>query len=195
MVRLNADKHSLSLGIALIDVVNVVRGNERYARLVGKPFELRQYLKLLGQTVILHFKVVVARTENGVVPQRGFLGIFIVVRREVSRNFTRKTGGQRDKSLVIFSEQFPVDSRLYVKTRFPAFGNHFYQIFVTRFVFTKKYKMIALGVDIMHLVKARALRNVNLTADNRLDTLLFGFLIEVYNAEHIAVVGNCNGGL
>ncbi len=47
----------LHLAVLLVEVVGVVGGHQRDARLPGKPDELRQNLLLLGDAVVLNFDI------------------------------------------------------------------------------------------------------------------------------------------
>ena len=64
------------------------------------------------------------------------------------------------------------------------------QIFITDFIFAKQNKVITRGVKAVDFIGKPAFRDINFTADNRLNPVRFSGLIKFHRAEHITVVGN-----
>ena len=92
-------------------------------------------------------------------------------------------------------QQLPVDARLGVEALSESLRHHFDQVAVARLIFAKQHQVVRTVVDLKHLIKAGARRDVDLAADHRLDPLPFALLIEVDHAVHHAVIGDCAGGL
>ena len=51
--------------------------------------------------MVLNFNIKVAVTENGVIPESGFLCAVIVAPLERARNFAGKTAGKRNQTLMM----------------------------------------------------------------------------------------------
>ena len=67
------------------------------------------------------------------------------------------------------------------------------EIFIALFIFAQQHKVIRVVVHPMYLVMARAARDIDLTADDRLDARRLRRTIKVNDAIHDAVVCNGNG--
>ena len=90
---------------------------------------------------------------------------------------------------MVFPQYFLINSRLIIKAFGIAHGNKLYKVFIAFHVFRKKHQMIiAYGFPSV-FIKAAFRRNINLTADNRLNALLLAGLVKLHNSEHCSVVG------
>ena len=69
------------------------------------------------------------------------------------------------------------------------------QILIALPIFTQQHQMIGIIINAMDAVFHSAACNIDLTADNRLNSGCFGSLIEIDAAIHDTVVGDCNGSL
>ena len=76
--RLNAHQHILRFCILLQNIVHVVGGDERNARLLMEPLHIRQNLRFLLQTLILQFQIEIALAKNIFEFQSLCLGSFVI---------------------------------------------------------------------------------------------------------------------
>ena len=152
VVSLYANKHLLGFCILFFDIMHIICSDKRYSRLLGKLCEHRNNLKLLLQAVILHFKVIITLSENGIVPKSSLLCTVIVPCDKLSCNFSCKAARKRNNSLVVLFQKLFIDSRLDIEARSPRFRHHFDKVFVARFVFTQQNKMVPFGIYRMYLV-------------------------------------------
>ena len=95
---------------------------------------------------------------------------------------------------MMLRKQLLINARLGVKAFGKACGHHFDQIFVAGFVFTQQ-DQVAVAVNAVHLIKASAGRNINLTADDRLDARRLGSVKKRNAAIHNTVVSDGTGRL
>ena len=111
--------------------------------------------------------------------------------QEHLRNNALNAGGKTDDSLVIFFEQFKIDTGLpemqsFLKrdTRKPR------HIFIARFIFTQQNKVIILSAVTVALKDGMVIfGNVKFFADDGIDSVFPAQVIKVQHAEHISVVG------
>ena len=95
---------------------------------------------------------------------------------------------------MMLRKQLLINARLGVKALGKACGHHLDQIFVAGFVFTQQ-DQVAVAVNAVHLIKAGAGRNINLTADDRLDARRPGSVKKRNAAIHNTVVSDGTGRL
>ena len=145
--------------------------------------------------MILHFDKVVALTKYLKVLEGSFLRTLVVVRSYFTRYLSGNTSGQADESLVVLFQEFPVNTRLAVKAVNARYRYELYKVFVALVVLTEQYQMIRRTIYLRLFIKMSARCNVYLTADYRLDVVLFSLIPELDSAVHIAVVCYCNGCL
>ena len=181
----------LRFGIIAVAIVNVVREHHWNVEFFGKCDKFFCDVFLVVKPVILHFDVIIFCAEQIAVHKRSFFRFFVVIVQEHLRNNALNAGGKTDNSLVIFFEQFKIDTRLsemqsFLKrdTRKPR------HIFVARFIFTQQNKVIILSAVTVALKDGMVIfGNVKFFADDGIDSVFPAQVIKVQHAEHIAVVG------
>ncbi len=188
MVSLNTDKNFLYFCVFFFYIMDIVCSDKRYTSLSRNFNYLRQNPELLSNSVILYFEIIIAATESLVIPKCSFLSSVIIVLQQFSRNFSRKTGRQSNKPLVIFLEELFINTRLCIKSRHPRFRHNFDKIFISRIIFTEQNKMKTLVINTVNFIKARTWSNINFTTDNGLYPILFSCFIKLNGTEHISVV-------
>ena len=193
MVGGNANEHLLNFRICLSDIVNIVCCNKWNARICRQPFHSVNNNSFLVKSMILHFEIKIAVTENGIEPLGSSLCTVIIPRQQKLWDFARNTGRQAHKTVAVFFEQITVNPRLKIKALGVRQRHHFYKIFVTNLVFYKQNEVVIFAVKIFILIVPTAWRNINFTAYNRLDALLFALTIKIHGTIHIAVVGYGKG--
>ena len=144
--------------------------------------------------MILNFKIIISDAENIPIPECFSFCAFIVLLQKELRYLTLQTGGKTDKPFAVFFKQIPVYSRLKIKSLSKCERDHFYQIFISCFIFNQQDKMIIFLIKRLIFIKSCSRRNINLTSDYRLNPLLFTLFIKIHCAVHITVVGYCKRG-
>ena len=92
-------------------------------------------------------------------------------------------------------KKLKIDSRLAVKSLSMSAGYQIGQIFISDLIFNEENKVIRLGFSASGFIEARGTRNVDLTADYRLDSCVLTSVIKSDNAVHNTVVGYRNSSL
>ena len=138
--------------------------------------------------MILHLNVKITLPENAVIKQSRFPCGIIIPRRNFPWNFTRHTARKTDKPLRMLFYKLGIHPRLAVKALGKAERHHFNKIFVPRFIFAQKNKVIGSVHRPRTFVKPAPRRNINLTADNGLYALSNALIVKIHSRIHISVV-------
>ena len=203
---LDADEHVLRVGVRRLDVVDVVRGDERYAEL---PAELRNlFVEVrLAHTVvgndalILHLEVEVALAEDGLVelrPALRFIG-HPALERLADDSAHACRGG--DESRTERAQQLFVDARFVVEACGLCLGDHRHEVAVADLVLSEEQQVIERGLALAR--EARVGGEVDLAAEDgphgrtggtRVLVVLgcvarCGSLVELDRPEHDAMIG------
>ena len=142
----------------------------------------------LFQTLVLQFQIEVARSKD--FSKRlgfGFCTVIVVLHKTVL-DFPGQTGRQADEPVAVHPQHVLVDTRFIVISFGESKGYDFNQVLISLLVFRKQHKMTLVLVLIGFLIQHSALGRIDLTADNRLDTLFLAFFIKINHTEHDAVV-------
>ena len=190
LAHLDAHEHILRAGVLFFKVMRVIRHHERQTCFARKAQNLRVHGALLGKPVILKLQKEIALTENRGVFQGGGLCRLVIVVQDALRNTTRKARRQCDQPLVVRPQQLQIDTRTVIKALHIRLRDHVAEVMIARLVFAQEHQMIALAVECVDLVKARARRDIDLAADDGLDARRLCRLVKVDHAVHIAVVGD-----
>ena len=95
---------------------------------------------------------------------------------------------------MMLRKQLLINARFGVKALGKACGHHLDQIFVAGLVLAQQ-DQVAVAVNAVHLIKASAGRNINLTADDRLDARRLGSVKKRNASIHNTVVSDGTGRL
>ena len=90
---------------------------------------------------------------------------------------------------MIFLQKLAVDTRFIIKPLQIRLRDQVRQIAIACFVFYQKHQMIG-RIIATYFVKAAFGRDIDLTADDRLNTGLFANFIKIHHPVHHAVIGN-----
>ena len=187
LAGLDAEKGVLISGVFLINIMRVVRHDERDARFAREAAQSERGLALVRDAVILNFQEKVLAEQLAQL-KRFLLCALVIVRDDVPGEISRETAGKTDQPLGVLMQQRPVDARLDVKPVRKAAGDKIAEIPVADVVFAQKDEMGILVVDAVLTVKAGARRNVYLAADDRADALGKTRAVKRDRAVHHAVV-------
>ena len=102
-------------GIVLAQVVGIVGGDQRDAELPGHAADDLVGQPLLGNSVVLHFEVIVTFAEDLQKVARRQLGLALAVLDDVLVDLSLQAGGEADQPFAVFAQQRLVDPRLVVE--------------------------------------------------------------------------------
>ena len=185
--RLNAQQNILRCGILLLHIMQIICRYQAKTELLRQLLQLRAYLVLLIKVMVLNFQKVVFLAENVYIFLNAATCSLQVVLQNHLRYLAGNAGTEADNALVIRSQYVLVYTRLIVKALQLTNADNFHQVMVACIVLRQQNQMIHAAVILFQM---RALGQVNLAADNRLDACLGTFLIKFHCAVHCAVVGN-----
>ena len=195
LAGLDAQQDVLHFRVLFAQIVGVVGHHQGQSQLPGKALDALIHRALLRNAVILQFQEEIPLPENAghflCVLLRGIVVFF----HQVLGDCTGKARGQGDQPLMVLPEQLKVDSGLAVKAVDKGFRHQIAEVFVPRSVFTQQHQMIGVIVDPVYPVGHAPAGDVDLAADDRLDSGGFGGFIKVDAAVHHTVVGDGNGRL
>ena len=146
MVCLYAKQNFMQILIFTLDIMAVIRYNKRYITFFRKLYYVRIYAFLLKYSVVLKFKKEIIFAKNSLILQSFFLCKLIISTHKCLRNFTRKTSRKCNYSLVIFFQEFLINSRFTVKTVYPSHRNKLYQILIADIILAQKHHMAIFSI-------------------------------------------------
>ena len=170
-------------------IVGYHHGDAQFLAEVGKPGV--NGWQLLHMLVPLQLQEVTL-AEQFPVTDDLLAGLLQVAVGNQTGNFRRSATGQANKALVVFFQEFPVNSGAVMKPLNVPEGNQLHQVPVAGIVPGQQHQVKGAALGGVAVVAA-VVGNVNLTADNRLDASFLALGIEVYRAVKVAVVGDGQG--
>ena len=192
--RVDAQHNVLGFGILGGDVVAITGGDQRNVQVAGQ-FDGCVQRQLLDLDAVVHDLDEVAVPEQIVKPLGDFLSFLQVLLGTVPPQqrpvqFAGHTAAQAEDALVVLLEQFLVDTRLEVEPFQVGRRGHFEQVLEPGAVLAQQRQMVAGFLHVAgRFLPPAAGGDVRLVADDRLQTGVFGFLIELQRTVQIAVVG------
>ncbi len=188
----DAAQHIVRKVIFLFQEVNVVGPDETDAEPLGEVAQLRIDLILLFD-VPLHLDVKPLRPEDIEIRLGDFLRRLHVPLHERRRHFSAQAGAGGDDAFGIFAQHFLIDAGLVIKPFAIGGARQLQQVFVPLQILRQQQQMIRRFPRVP--ARRRALspvarRHVRFHADDRLDPLLFAFVVKIDHAEHAAVIGD-----
>ena len=188
VARLDAQQRLVRERVGLLEVVDVARGDERQAGLLGEPDQVRVDLGLLAQPGVLELDVDALAAEDLDEPVEVGGRVGRPVLDERPGDAAGEAARERDDSLRVPLEQRPVDARLVVVALEVAERGELDQVPVA-LVRLGEQRQVRVPLRLRHAVVA----DVDLAADERLHAVLAGLLDEVDRARQRAVVGERHG--
>ena len=183
VARLDAEERLVRVGVGGGEVVDVTGRDERQLRLGGELDELGVDALLHVEARVLELDVGALAPEDLRQPVEIRAGVGGPVLLERLADAAGEAAGERDQPLRVGLQQLPVDARLRVVALEEAERGELDQVRVA---------LVRLGQERQVRVAARArvavVGDVDLAADDRLDPLLPGLLVEVDRAGERAVV-------
>ncbi len=194
-VGADAEQEIVGIGVALVDVVDVVGADQGDAGLIAELLQERVGPLLFRKAVVLDLQVVAPIVEEGGEPQCPPLCLLVLTVEEVLEDLAAQAGGEADEALVVRLEQGIVDAGLEVEAIGVGEAVELHQVVVTGLVHRQEDEVVLVGPF------APACRSlgvvggiaVELTADDRLDARLPRGVVEAHRPKHVAVVGDGQG--
>ena len=180
----------MGLGVFAIQVVRVVGGHQREVQLSRQFHEFRSGFLLVLESVPLEFDVEIPLSEDLPVLDRDLPSLFRMPQKDQVRNLPGRTRGERDQAFRVFPEQVLVHSGTVVEPLQKSGRHHLYQVSVPHLVLREQDEMVrtvvhpACGLATAHTFDG----HVHLGTEDRLDARVQRGLIELDDAEHVAVI-------
>ena len=187
---LDAQQHVLRRGILFFEIVRVVRHGEGDAGLAAQADQAVGGRVLLGDAVVLDLEIEVLLAEERAQVERARPRSLEVAADDRLRDLAGQTAREADQPLGVLVQQLPVDARLDIKALGEARGHEIAEIAVALFIPTQQNEVGIFVVGAVLLAVAAARRDIDLAADDGLDTRGLAGLIEGHRAVHDAVVGD-----
>ena len=183
------DRHQdlVRLGVAAADVVAVGGGDERQALFPRELADAVVDRQLLLERVRLDLEVEPV-AEDGLEVAHLAPRLVHVPAADGLRHRAGHAGGQRDDALAVRLEQRLVDARVVVEAFGEGFGGEVAQVAVAGLVLGEQHEVVA--DPLLLVLHALVAGDVRLEAEDGLDAVLLRLLVEVDDAEHVAVVGD-----
>ena len=184
---LHTKKHFVRFRIFFIHIVAVVRRDQRDAGLIGQHDQVLVHLRLIRHLVALDLEVVVASSEDSVIPQCGFFCFFGFVSENIGRDFTGYTGRKCDQAFRVFLQKLVIDPRFIVEAFGKAGRDQAVQVLQAFVILRQEHQMVVAAV-FGFFQETPSRRDIHFTADDRVDTLFGHRFIEFDRAVHRTVV-------
>ena len=185
--RLDAQQHVLRLGVLTAHIMQVVRRHQTYAKLLRQLTQALGSSFFLGNIVILDFQKIIVLAKNIDIFLHTATRTVHITAVNQARHLTGDTGAEADNALAIGTQDVLIYARLIIKAFQLSLADNLHEIVVANIVFGQQNQMVT---RFFCHIEMRALRQVHLAADNRLDACLRAFLIKFHRAVHYAVVSN-----
>ena len=190
--RLNAHQNLVRAGIFTAQVMRVVGGDERNASFYGKTIDLGREALVLFQAVVLNLEEEILLAEDVAISVRQAAGVFVFIVEDGFVKIAAQACREADQAFRMGGEQVLIDARLVVKAIKEGRRNHLDEVLVAFLVFAEQDEMVVtvgIGAGLVPL-----LRNIHFAADNGMDPLRFGGVVEADRAKEVAVIRHSNGG-
>ncbi len=139
--------------------------------------------------MVLQLQEEIALAEAVFVLSRNLLRLVDQPFLNIPLYFTGQTRRQRDNPLMILPQHFHIHTGSVIVSFRETAADNFYQIGITGVILRQQHQMIISVLAAGQFpVEAGMRRHVNFTADDRIDSRCRGFLIEVNDAVHNAMV-------
>ena len=203
LAGVDAQQDVVRVGVLLVHVMAVVAGDHRHVELLRPAQQHRVHLVLLGDAVPLKLDVVVL-TEEVQPPLELLEARLLALAQDGAWHAGGQAAGGGDQSFVVLQDQLLVDPRvLAVEALDVAQRTELHQVAVARGVLGQ-HQLVAALVAVLagELLLVAVLHHIELAAHDGLHlqaavvvAVLARFGHELEDPEHVAVVGDGQGGL
>ena len=181
------------MSVGARQVVAVIRGNKRNARLARKSDQIAIDARLYFHALVLNFQEEITFAENVAQAVRVRPRLLVFFREQRVGHFAAQARGKRDQSLAVLREKIVIHARLVIKAVEKPGRNQLDEVAIAFVVFAEQDEMIrSLCLRAAILVVVRS--DVDFAADDRLYPVRGGLVIEVGGSEEIAMVRHGDRG-
>ncbi len=202
--RLHAQQRRVALGVVLVRVVQVVRGDEREVELLREAQQVVHHAALDVEAVVHDLGEEVLLAEDVAELGGGGLRRVVLAESQAGLHFAADAAGRGDDALRVGLQQLTVDAGLEVVALERRVRRHPEEVVHARVALgeqrhvgvrarARDVVVVLVGTPPAHARLVGAMRaggDVGLDADDRLDPDLVGRLVELERAERVAVVGD-----
>ena len=191
--RADAEQHVVDTGVALLNVVHVVRRDDGDVQLLPEPQQpVVQRSKEVEVLVPLHLQV--EGGEHRLVPPGQLLRSLVVAVYQGNRYLGARAAREDDQAVGMLLQQIVVYARLVVEALQVCSGGQLHQVPVALIVLCEDREVVVvLALAARGAVRPLPVRNVQLAPDDRLDARFLASGVEVHHPVHRAVVGEAEG--
>ncbi len=193
LAGLNAEHDVLRVGVVFAEVVAVVGGDQRQAKIFFQLEEAGMDAVLHLEALVLNLEVEVLFAENISVGGCGSSGGVVFAFGEALGDFALKAAGEANQSTGVFGEKLLADARLVIKTVERGFRRDFDQVAVAFFVLGE-HQQVVVAVAFGRGAVVVFLADVEFATNDGLDSGMLRSVDEVDCAKDVAVVGHGHGG-
>ena len=189
--RLDAEQRVVTGGIALLDVMDIVRANDLQAELGSKLEEIRIDSALLGKGVVLNLDKKMVRPENLDEPTQPRSGPREILLKKHLRHHSLKAAGKADKTLGQLCQPFDIHPRLVIEALCVGFGNQPGKVSISRKISRHQAHVVIFMGRTLRPCRVGVVDNeVNLASKDGFDAMFTGAGVKVRQSEEVAVIGD-----
>ena len=189
LAGLNADHHVLRVRVVLAQVVAVIGGHQRKAKVLFQLQQVRLDALLFRQPLVLDLEIEVSFAEDVVVTGGSFARGIILPFCQPLGNLTLQARGKSDQALRMLGEKFLADARLVIEAVQRRLGNNLDQVAIALIVLGQ-HDEVVVAVSLGRGAMVFLFADVQFAAQNRLYSRIFGGIGEGYRAKNIAMIGH-----
>jgi hypothetical protein len=206
LAGLNTEQHFLSVRVVMVQIVAIVRGDQRNPGFLGQPHDFRIH-------ALVDFQVLILNLQEEIVLTKDVAQAVGVLARQIVLLFNNRLGHraaqasrQCDEAFAVLGQQVIVDSGFVVEAFEKTRRNQLDQIVITLQRFAQQHEVIAAAsagrlrlaailavaaaIYFLAALVPAAPRNVDFAPDDRFYVALACFVVEVRGGKQIAVVGD-----
>ena len=192
--RLHAQHHVMRMRVFAAQVVRIIGYQHGNIQFLFHTEKVRMNSLLIGQALILNLKIEIAAPKDVLILLRHTTRLLVVTGHELFADLATQATGKSDQPLRVLGQKLLADARLSVEAMQRGLRGNSDQILVALFVFSQHQQVVVLVVLRLGPV-ILVLADIELAAQNRLDTLLLGCIKKMHRSEDVAVIGHCHRAL
>ena len=176
--------------VFFVRVVGVICSNDWNVELAVQLHQALIYLRQVGDVAVAHQFEKVATVQQFLVPRGGVARSVHLALHNRLRHLAAWTARQHNQAFAMLLENLAVDARLVVEAFEVCLRDELDKVVIATLVVGEHSHVegrLIVGAAFVTAVRG----DVHLAADDGLDSMLVGNLIEVDRSVHAAVVGDC----
>ncbi len=189
----DAQQHVMCPEVLPIQVVNVVRANERQPEGLRHALQADVDRALVVDALVLHLEEEVAGAQDVAVGGSSLDGALFLFRAQMKRDLPLEAAAQPDQPARVLRQEFLVDARTVVEPLGVGGRNQLDEVRVALAVLRQEHEVIVALADTAALREPAAGRHVGFAPEDRLDALLSRLVVEDDRREQVPVLGHRQG--